>query len=105
MNQEEIIINLTAHGHELNSLGHRVKKIESHLDAITELTVTVNTLAASVRDLLEVQRAQNERLSRLELRPLTEVRMARRELLRAVIGALAGAAVGALLTVLSRGAL
>ena len=103
MNQEDIIIHLTANEHEIGSLRHRVGKMESQVDAINKLTVSVNTLAGSVRDLLEVQKSQNDRLCRLELRPAKEARDARREIVRAIASTLPGALIGAVITALSRG--
>ena len=74
--------------------------MESQVDAINKLTVSVNTLAGSVRDLLEVQKTQNDRLCRLELRPANDARDTRREIIRALISTLTGALVGTLITAL-----
>jgi hypothetical protein len=100
MNQEDIIVHLTANEHEINALRHRVGKMEGQVDAINKLTVSVNTLAGSVRDLLEVQKSQNDRLCRLELRPASDARDTRREIIRALISTLTGALVGTLVTAL-----
>jgi hypothetical protein len=100
MNQEDIIIHLTANEHEISALRHRVGKMEGQVDAINKLTVSVNTLAGSVRDLLEVQKSQNDRLCRLELRPAKEARDTRREVIRALISTLTGALMGTLITAL-----
>jgi hypothetical protein len=101
LNQEDIIIHLTANEHEIGSLRHRVNKMESQVDAINKLTVSVNTLAGSVRDLLEVQKSQNERLRSLELRPAKEARTWRNEVIRAIASALAGTLIGALIAVVT----
>lgn len=101
MNQEDIIIHLTANEHEIGSLRHRVNKMETQVDAINKLTVSVNTLAGSVRDLLEVQKSQNERLRSLELRPAKEARTWRNEIIRAIVSALAGTLIGALIAVVT----
>jgi hypothetical protein len=53
-----------------------------------------------VRDLLEVQKSQNDRLCRLELRPASDARDTRREIIRALISTLTGALVGTLVTAL-----
>lgn len=101
MNQEDIIIHLTANEHDIASLRDRVGKIEWQVDAINRLTVSVNTLAAGVRDLTEGQKSQNDRLSRLELRPAKEARDIRREFVRALISGLTGLFIGALAAILS----
>ena len=103
MTPEQVTIQLTAHEHEIGSLKHRTKRVESQVEAINRLTVSVNTLAGSVRDLLEVQKSQNDRLCRLELAPAREARDAKREIARAIAGALSGALVGAVITALSQG--
>ena len=102
MNQEDIIIHLTANEHDISSLRHRVGKMESQVEAINKLTVSVNTLAGSVRDLLEVQKSQSDRLCRLELLPAGDARDTRREIIRALIGTLTAALVGALIAALTR---
>ena len=71
-------------------------------DAINKLTVSVNTLAGSVRDLLEVQKSQGDRLCRLELLPAGDARDTRREIARALINTLTAALVGALSAALTR---
>ena len=102
MNQEDIIIHLTATERDVASLCDRVGKVELQVDAIHRLTVSVNTLAAGVRDLMEGQKAQNDRLRRLELRPAKEAREVRREFIRALVSTLTGALLGAFVTLLTK---
>ena len=102
MNQEDIIIHLTAPERDVASLCDRVGKVELQVDAIHRLTVSVNTLAAGVRDLMEGQKAQNDRLRRLELRPAKEAREVRREFIRALVSTLTGAVLGAFVTLLTK---
>ena len=102
MNQEDIIIQVTANQHDIASLCDRVGKIEWQVDAIHRLTVSVNTLAAGVRDLMEAQKSQNDRLCRLELRPAKEARDIRREIVRAAVSGLTGLLIGAVAAWLSR---
>jgi hypothetical protein len=102
LNQEDMIIQLTANEHDVASLRDRVGKVELQVDAIHRLTVSVNTLAAGVRDLMEAQKSQNDRLNRLELRPAKEAREVRREFVRAIISALTGAVMGAFFTLMTK---
>lgn len=101
MNQEDIIIHLTATERDVASLRDRVGKIEWQVDAINRLTVSVNTLAAGVRDLMESQKSQNDRLCRLELRPAKEARDVRREIVRAIISGVTGLLIGAVAALLA----
>ena len=98
MTAEEVTISLTAHEHEIGSLKHRMKHVESQVEAINKLTASVENLALSVQQMLREQREQSGRLTRLELRPAMEARSLRREVLKALIGALVGAAIAALVT-------
>ena len=99
MTAEEVTISLTAHEHEIGSLKHRMKHVESQVEAINKLTASVENLALSVQQMLREQREQSGRLTRLELRPAMEARSLRREVLKALIGALVGAAIAALVTI------
>ena len=99
MTPEQITIQLTAHEHEIGSLKHRTKRVESQVEAINKLTASVESLAISVQQMLREQKEQSSRLLRLESRPANEARSLRREVLKAVISAM----VGALITVLLRG--
>ncbi|MBQ8718912.1 MAG: hypothetical protein IJY66_06575 [Clostridia bacterium] len=98
MTPEQITIQLTSHEHEIGSLKHRMKRVESQVEAINKLTASVESLALSVQQMLREQKEQSSRLLRLECRPANEVRSVRREVLKAVISAM----VGALITVLLR---
>ena len=98
MNQEQITIQLTAHEHEIGSLKHRMKHVESQVEAINKLTASVENLAISVQQMLRVQKEQGGRLLRLEGKPEREARYMRREVIKACISALAGAVITVLLT-------
>jgi uncharacterized protein YoxC len=99
MTPEQVTIQLTAHEHEIGSLKHRTKRVESQVEAINKLTASVESLALSVQQMLREQKEQSSRLLRLECRPANEARSMRREVIKAVISAM----VGALITVLVRG--
>ena len=99
MTPEQVTIQLTAHEHEIGSLKHRTKRVESQVEAINKLTASVESLALSVQQMLREQKEQSSRLLRLECRPASEARSMRRKVIKAVISAM----VGALITVLVRG--
>ena len=91
MTPEQVTIQLTAHEHEIGSLKHRTKRVESQVEAINKLTASVESLALSVQQMLREQKEQGSRLLRLECRPANEVRSMRREVIKAFVSALAGA--------------
>ena len=91
MTPEQVTIQLTAHEHEIGSLKHRTKRVESQVEAINKLTASVESLALSVQQMLREQKEQGSRLLRLECRPSNEARSMRREVIKAFVSALAGA--------------
>ncbi len=96
MREEDVTIHLSAHEHEIGSLKHRMKHVESQVEAINKLTASVENLASSVQEMLLAQKEQANRLMRLECLPAQEARSMRREVFKATLSAL----VGALLTFL-----
>ena len=97
MTAEEVTISLTAHEHEIGSLKHRMKHVESQVEAINKLTASVENLALSVQQMLREQKEQGGRLTRLEYRPVQEARSIRREAIKALVSALVGGVLAALL--------
>jgi translation initiation factor 2B subunit (eIF-2B alpha/beta/delta family) len=97
MTQEDVTIRLTAHEHEIGSLKHRVKHVESQVEAINKLTASVENLASSVQEMLRVQKEQGTRLLRLECRPAQEARSVRREVIKAAVSAMVGAMITVIL--------
>lgn len=94
MTEEEIAVSLAGHGHEIGSLKHRVKSLEAEGDTIQRLTVSINKMAVNMEHMLDEQRQQGERLAALEKVPVETNRAVR----NAIITALAGGTVGAILT-------
>ena len=91
MREEDVTIHLTAHEHEIGSLKHRMKHVESQVEAINKLTASVENLASSVQEMLRAQKEQANRLTRLECLPAQEARSMRREVIKATLSALVGA--------------
>lgn len=102
MNQEEVLIQLTAQDREIRHIQQRMERLEGQVEAINQLTLSVNNLAVSVREMLQVQKSQHSRLTRLEQMPAERVMGIRREVIRALISALAGTLLGTLMAYLTR---
>ena len=102
LNQEDVLIQLTAQDREISHIQKRMERLESQVEAINKLTLSVNNLAISVREMLQVQKSQGSRLSRLERMPAERVMGIRREIVRALISALAGTLLGALVAYFSK---
>ena len=58
MTPEQVTIQLTAHEHEIGSLKHRTKRVESQVEAINKLTASVESLALSVQQMLREHKAR-----------------------------------------------
>ena len=98
MTEESIAIQLTGHEHEIGSLRHRMKHVESQVEAINKLTASVENLAISVQEMLRSQKEHTARITRLECHPAEEARGLRREILKAIVSTVIGALLGILLT-------
>lgn len=100
MTEEEIAVKLEGHEQELKSLKHRMIKQEDNSNIIQGLLLQVKELAVTMQQMLEEQREQGKRLDRLEEEPADSWRQLKRMVLTAVVSGFAGAAVGALISVL-----
>jgi uncharacterized protein YoxC len=96
--EEAITIQLTAHEHEIGSLRHRMKHVESQVEAINKLTASVESLALSVQEMLRSQKEHAARIMQLECRPAEDARSTRREVIKAIVSTTVGALLGILLT-------
>ena len=98
MTPEEIAIKLENHENQIGSLKHRMDEVEDKNNALTELTLSVNSLATNMKHMVHEQEKQGERLERLEQAPAEEHKYYKRTILSCIITTLVGALLGGLLT-------
>lgn len=78
----------------------RIELLESSLNHINDLTVSVEKMAVNIANMLNEIKKQGERLEELEKEPLETGRQIKAALITAVIGTVVGAAITAVLMLL-----
>lgn len=88
MEHEEIVVKLAEQDKEIGSLKHRMNDVEEQNKTIQNLAISVKELAINMQNMLREQQNISNRLTELENKPAKRW--------EAVITALIGAVVGAL---------
>lgn len=78
----------------------RIAVIETTIQQIGSLTVSVERMAANMENMLEVLKKQGERLEKLEREPAETNRQVKTAVITSVISAVVGAVSGAVLVLL-----
>ena len=97
MEEQDVVLKINDHEHEIGSLKHRVKSLEEKQSEISTLTNSVNELAINMRYMLEEQKEQGNRLRKLESEPVDNAKYYKRTIITSIITAVAGAIIGAVL--------
>ena len=92
MENEDIVKALTEHSEKIKVANHRIDDLEKQQQQIQELTISVQELAMSVKNMVEVQKAHSDKLAELESRPAKNWNTVTKTVLTTIIGAIAGAA-------------
>lgn len=92
MENEDIVKALTEHSEKIKVANHRIDDLEKQQQQIQELTISVQELAMSVKNMVEVQKAHSDKLAELESRPAQNWSTVTRTVLTTIVGAIAGAA-------------
>lgn len=98
MTDEEIAVTLTRHEDKIKSLGYRVHACECENESIRKIALSVNKLAVNMEHMLCEQKEQGKRLNALERAPAEGYRHLKDTLVKCVISSVAGALVGAVMT-------
>lgn len=78
----------------------RIQLLEDNVRQINALTVSIEKMAVSMENMLEEQKRQGERLEQLEKEPVETHRQIKLAVLTSIFGAVAGAAIMAILSLL-----
>lgn len=92
MENEDIVKVLTEHSEKLKVANHRIDDLERQQKQIQDLTISVQELAMSVKNMVEVQKAHSNKLAELESKPAQNWNTVTRTVLTTIVGAIAGAA-------------
>lgn len=97
MTPEQIAVQFEHQEQEIKSLSHRVKRCEEQQATLHRMAVSVETMAVNMEYMAREQKAQGERLERLEHEPAEEYKHYRRTIIGCIITTILGAVLGALL--------
>lgn len=97
MTNEDIAVRLENHEQEIKSLKHRMDEQEGKGKTLTELTISVKTLATNMEYMAKEQQKQGERLERLEHEPADNYKHYKRLVIGCVLTTIMGALLGAIL--------
>lgn len=81
---------------------HRLDQLEENMKVIQELTISVHTLAHDMKQMLEEQKDQGQRLDKLEQEPADTWKKIKTTIITAIISAAAGSLVTGLIFLLSQ---
>lgn len=80
----------------------RIDQLEENIKVIQELTISVHTLAHDMKQMLEEQKDQGERLDKLEQEPANTWKTVKTTIITAIISAAAGSLVTGLIFLLAQ---
>ncbi len=89
MNEEDkdILVTLASHESKISELYHRLKAQEQESRAISDISLAVRELAVTMKGMLDEQKSQGERITRLERAPLARYETVICAIISAVFGA------------------
>ena len=85
--ENEIFVTLASHESKIDELFHRLKAQERESKAISDVSLGVRELAVTMKGMLEEQKSQGERITRLERAPLARYETVICAIISAVFGA------------------
>lgn len=97
MTNEDIAVRLENHEQEIKSLKHRMDEQEGKDKTLTELTISIKTLATNMEYMAKEQQEQGERLERLEHEPVDNYKHYKRLVIGCVLTTIIGALLGVIL--------
>ena len=100
MTEREFEIKLNDHDHEISSLKHRVKDVESEQKELSLLARNVDRLATNMERMLVEQQAQREEINELKQGPAEEYKHYKRLITGCIFTTAVGTIIGALLAII-----
>lgn len=100
MDETEVAVKVEVHDHDIESLKYRVNDLELQSKAIQELAISVNRMAVSMENMLQELNRQGERLEVLERMPAETGKLVKTAIITALTGSIVGAMMTAILTLL-----
>lgn len=100
MTEEEVAVSIAEQRKEIGSLKHRMEDVENMTQSINELAISVRELTLGMKQMLDRQEEQDNRLLKIEQEPADNWRQLKRMVLTAAVSGIVGAAVGAIIAML-----
>lgn len=97
MTNEEIAVKFAEHHKEIGSAKHRINELEEQNKSIQDLVLSVRELAINMKNMIEEQHNQGERLVDLEKEPSALLAQIKIAIVTALASSLITAVVGAIL--------
>lgn len=94
MVNEEVAVTLAKHDKDIKSLEHRMSDVEETQKNISDLTASVRELTINLQHMVEEQKRQSERLTKLEDEPLEKSKTIKTILLSAAVTGIVSIIVG-----------
>ena len=91
MTDTEVAVKFENHEPEIKSLKHRMSEQEEQGKSLTSLALSVQKMALSMESMIDEQKKQGERLSKLEAEPAERWSSMTRTIFNTMVGAGAGA--------------
>ena len=92
MENEDIVRELAEHGERIKVVNKKIADLEEQQQHIQDLTLSVQELAISVKNMVEVQKKHSDKLAELESRPAQNWNTMTRTAFTTIVSAIAGAA-------------
>ena len=100
MTNEEVAAKFADHENRLKVSEHRIADLELLQKQIYDLTISVKELAMSVKNMVEEQKEQGEKIKKLESQPAENWNTLKKTILTSVISTVIGAVLSALFLLL-----
>lgn len=96
MTNEEIATTLANHDNRIKVSEHRIADLEQLQKQIYDLTISVKEIAMSVKNMVEEQKEQGDRIKKLEEQPAEKWNTLQKTIITSIVSTLIGAALSAL---------
>lgn len=100
MDETEVAVKIEVHEYEISFLKNRLKDLEAQARTIHELSIALNKMAVSMENILQELNRQGERVEVLEKVPVETGKQIKAAIITALVGGAVGAVMTAILTIL-----
>lgn len=100
MDETEVAVKIEVHEYEISFLKNRLKDLEAQARTIHELSIALNKMAVNMENILQELNRQGERVEVLEKVPVETGKQIKAAIITALVGGAVGAVMTAILTIL-----